>query len=193
MVSRSAPAPDMAPAGWGDPARRHGLPPHAARWLDREVGHGRPSSPVTPVVLPPSGLPADARAALVDAVGADHVLVDDGARLLRAAGRSYLDLVRLRSGRPGAAPDAVVLPADADEVAAVLRACSETASPSSPSAGAPAWSAGSLPCAAGTPPSSRSTCGGSTGWCRSTGSRSRRCSSPACAGRPPRRCWPSTG
>jgi alkyldihydroxyacetonephosphate synthase len=124
MPENPAPVQDMTPAGWGDPARRHGLPPHAARWLEREVGRGRPSTPAAGIELPAAALPPQAWHALVDAVGAEHVLTDDAARLLRAAGRSYLDLVRLRSGRLDAAPDAVVLPADADQVEAVLRACS---------------------------------------------------------------------
>ncbi|GHF97801.1 alkyldihydroxyacetonephosphate synthase [Amycolatopsis bullii] len=57
-------------------------------------------------------------------VGAENVLVDDPARLARATGLSYLDLLRRRS--PSAdfpVPDAVVLPADPDEVQAVLDAC----------------------------------------------------------------------
>ncbi|HEY3469821.1 MAG TPA: FAD-binding oxidoreductase [Amycolatopsis sp.] len=57
-------------------------------------------------------------------VGAENVLVDDAARLARATGLSYLDLLRRRS--PTAdfpVPDAVVLPAGPDEVQAVLEAC----------------------------------------------------------------------
>ncbi len=114
----------MALAGWGDPARRHGLPSHARRWLDREVGRGTPSLPCPDVNLPPSALPSAAREALAAVVGAEHLLDDDAARHERAAGRSYLDLLRLRAGRLDEAPDAVVLPADADQVEAVLRVCS---------------------------------------------------------------------
>ena len=40
-------------------------------------------------------------------------------------GRSYPDLVRIRSGDASSAPDAVVLPASADQVKAVLAACAE--------------------------------------------------------------------
>jgi alkyldihydroxyacetonephosphate synthase len=119
----------MTPAGWGDPARRAGLPPHAVRWLEREVGLGRPSrpSPTAAAALEPGRLGDTARAALVAAVGSGGVREDAETRLLHAAGRSYLDLLRLRSGSPADAPDAVVLPADADEVEAVLRACAEHA------------------------------------------------------------------
>ncbi|MGB8650790.1 MAG: FAD-binding oxidoreductase, partial [Mycobacteriales bacterium] len=114
---------DMVHAGWGDPARRTGLPAAAAKWLASQVGQGRPSTPVPlpEVTVPPSRLSAAQRAAL-EATGAT-VLVDDQARALRAAGRSYLDLLALRSGA-FSAPDAVVLPAR-DQVAAVLAVCRE--------------------------------------------------------------------
>ena len=108
----------MAAAGWGDPARRHGLPAHALRWLHREVGRGTPSLPRPDVALPPSALPSAAHEALAAAVDDEHLLLDDASRHERAAGRSYLDLLRLRAGRLDDAPDAVVLPADADRVAA---------------------------------------------------------------------------
>ena len=114
----------MTHAGWGDPARRTGLPPHATTWLHREIGAGRPSTPValTDVQLPGSTLDVSGLAAVV---GAEHVRTDDELRVRRAAGRSYLDLLRLRSGDLPAAPDAVVLPGSAAEVAAVLRWCSD--------------------------------------------------------------------
>jgi alkyldihydroxyacetonephosphate synthase len=125
LPDRAAPVQDMTPAGWGDPARRHGLPAHAAQWLAREIGRGTPSRPAEQVALPRPAVPTGVQDALAAVVGAEHVMTDDADRRVRTAGRSYLDLLRLRSGRPGSAPDAVVLPGDADEVEAVLRACSE--------------------------------------------------------------------
>ena len=65
------------------------------------------------------------RARLEAAVGAAHVRTDDGIRLLRAAGKSYLDLLALRAGDAGEAPDVVVAPGGAEEIAAVLAACAE--------------------------------------------------------------------
>lgn len=118
-------AADVNPTGWGDPARRPGLPPHAAAFLTDAVGDTSPTPQPGSPPLVPSALPAPVAAALRDAVGAEHVRVDDGARLLRAAGRSYLDLLRLRSGAPLEAPDAVLLPGSAQEVAAVLRLCAD--------------------------------------------------------------------
>jgi alkyldihydroxyacetonephosphate synthase len=76
----------------------------------------------TVVALPPSRMAGDALAALRDAVGAEHVRTDDAARAHHANGMSYLDLVRRAAGAP-APPDAVVLPAGAPEVHAVLDAC----------------------------------------------------------------------
>jgi alkyldihydroxyacetonephosphate synthase len=69
--------------------------------------------------LPAGRLSADQRAALA-ATGA-AVLLDDEARVRDAAGRSYLDLLALRSGAFDA-PDAVVEPT-AEQVGAVLAAC----------------------------------------------------------------------
>lgn len=110
-------------AGWGEAARRPGLPPHALAWLRREIGLGAASQPVplTDVRLSPPALPAPARAAL-EAVA--QLRDDDETRVRHAAGRSYLDLLHLRAGEV-VGPDAVVLPANADEVAAVLAVCVE--------------------------------------------------------------------
>lgn len=77
-----------------------------------------------PVEIPSPKLDESAVAALSKVVGAENVLVDDVARLARATGLSYLDLLRRRS--PSAdfpVPDAVVLPAGPDEVQAVLDVC----------------------------------------------------------------------
>src|SRR5215211_6139421 len=51
------------------------------------------------------------------------VLTGHEQRVRRAAGRGYPDLVRLRAGRLADAPDAVVLPGNAAEVARVLEIC----------------------------------------------------------------------
>src|SRR5687768_5145758 len=116
---------DLSPTGWGDPARRTGLPPHATAFLRDEVGSTRPTPASAPPPLRPSALPDAAAAALRGVVGTEHVLVDDDARLLRAAGRSYLDLLRLRGSEVVDAPDVVVLPGTAAEVAGVLRSCAD--------------------------------------------------------------------
>jgi alkyldihydroxyacetonephosphate synthase len=111
----------MVHAGWGDPARRPGLPDAAVRWLSDQVGDVTPSTPVPlgDVVLPASRLD-EAQVAALLATGA-QLAQDVPTRARAAAGRSYLDLLALRSGT-FPAPDAVVLPT-ADQVGAVLRAC----------------------------------------------------------------------
>ena len=58
-------------------------------------------------------------------VGPEHVRTDHRARLLRAGGKSTPDLLRRRSTDPQDAPDAVVFPADHDEVLGVLSYCAE--------------------------------------------------------------------
>jgi alkyldihydroxyacetonephosphate synthase len=120
-------AADLSPTGWGDPARRTGLPPHATGFLREELGAAAPTLPSGAPPLTPPRLPDAVAAALRQAVGPEHVLVDDAARLLRAAGRSYLDLLRLRGTEPLDAPDAVVLPGSAAEVAGVLQECVRSA------------------------------------------------------------------
>lgn len=77
------------------------------------------------VHIRPSALPADVSAALNEVVGSEHVHVDDAARLRRCGGKSTPDLLRRRAGDATGAPDAVVFPADHDQVDAVLRTCSE--------------------------------------------------------------------
>ena len=61
--------------------------------------------------------------ALIEAVGADAVFTSTEDRVRHATGCGYADLARLRGGRLDAAPDAVVLPADAGAVRRVLDVC----------------------------------------------------------------------
>ncbi|MEO8897474.1 MAG: FAD-binding oxidoreductase [Candidatus Dormibacter sp.] len=112
--------------GWGD--RQTDVPPGLAALLHDEVGvelgTRTPAPPRGSVLVPTSAL-ADAPllAELREICGTGAVRVDDDSRLVHAGGRSYLDLLRLRAADIGCAPDAVVLPADDAEIAAVLRAC----------------------------------------------------------------------
>ena len=62
------------------------------------------------VQLRPSALSTADRDALADIVGAENCGVDDDARLLRAGGKSTLDLLRRRDPGVQDAPDAVLLP-----------------------------------------------------------------------------------
>ncbi len=112
--------------GWGADGHAPVLPAHALGFLDEELGPGRRRAPpvaLQAVRLPASELPAPARRSLEDRVGRHGVRDDHACRVAHCAGRSYSDLLGLRSGRPQGAPDAVVFPADAEQVAAVLSVC----------------------------------------------------------------------
>jgi alkyldihydroxyacetonephosphate synthase len=92
--------------------------------LRSELGDAEPAERVSleQVAMPePGALPPE----IADAVGDAAVLDGREQRLRRAAGRGYPDLVRLRAGRIDHAPDAVVLPGSAAEVARVLEICSQ--------------------------------------------------------------------
>ena len=114
----------MAHAGWGDPVRRRGLPEPVVGWLADRVGRGTPGTPAPVAALPAPRL-TEAQLAALRETGAEVDLSDE-ARTARAAGRSYLDLLALRSGS-FPVPDAVVRPTSA-QVAAVLR-CGVTVVP----------------------------------------------------------------
>jgi alkyldihydroxyacetonephosphate synthase len=116
--------------GWGEDGHPVALPEPAQALLREELG-GDLSARHHPVALeevrlPEPRLPGSVRTRLETAVGADRVQQDRGARVAHAAGRSYADLLRLRSGDASSAPDAVVAPGTADEVRAVLGACAES-------------------------------------------------------------------
>jgi alkyldihydroxyacetonephosphate synthase len=125
----TAPESRMRWWGWGVDGHDAPLSRSAQALLAAEIGplSGEHRHPVAleDVRLPESVLPAAALEALVAAVGAEHVRDDRLARVTHAAGRGYHDLVRLRAGDASGAPEAVVYPADAEEVAAVLRVCAE--------------------------------------------------------------------
>jgi alkyldihydroxyacetonephosphate synthase len=111
--------------GWGPPGTVDPELPEAAEPLLAQLGAGRATPPVAleDVRLPESRL--DDVAPLVAVVGAEFVRDDRLARVSHAAGRSYLDLLALRAGDASNAPDAVVYPDDAEQVAALLRTCAQ--------------------------------------------------------------------
>ncbi len=119
----SAPRRDSKWWGWGDPATEPELDAAARGVLRERIGELRPSpraAELEDFELPPAEpLPQ----ALVDAVGEENVFTGSEDRVRHATGCGYADLARLRSGRLDAAPDAVLLPADADAVRRALDAC----------------------------------------------------------------------
>jgi alkyldihydroxyacetonephosphate synthase len=114
--------------GWGPDDGRPTLPPAGRQLLRRLLGAERAPTPrVEPAHarLPDPALTGRARERLERAIGAEHVSVDRLDRLAHARGKSYEDLVLLRAGEVGTAPDAVVRPKSHEEMAAVLEACAE--------------------------------------------------------------------
>jgi len=112
--------------GWGDPAHPPALGAHALQFLRETVGVApRPCPPVAlgAVHLEPSALSDRAATTLREIVGAKDVREDHGERVLHSAGKGYPDLVRLRAGQPEGAPDAVIRPADREQLQAVLDLC----------------------------------------------------------------------
>jgi alkyldihydroxyacetonephosphate synthase len=109
--------------GWGDPEIEPRLEGEALGVLRERLGplEAAPRAErLEDFELPPAQpLPP----ALVEAVGKGNVFASLEDRVRHAAGRGYADLVRLREGRLAAAPDAVLLPADADAVRRVLEVC----------------------------------------------------------------------
>jgi alkyldihydroxyacetonephosphate synthase len=112
----------MAWWGWGTPAATRELPAHAVEFLSERLGAApQPRLPVglEDVELPDPSLPE----AVLTGLG--PVRTDRAARIEHAAGKGYVDLVRLRGGDASRAPDAVLKPTDEEGVRRALRACAE--------------------------------------------------------------------
>jgi alkyldihydroxyacetonephosphate synthase len=111
---------------WGDPAAAKPLSDGIRTLLVQALGvEAIPGSDLEAdqVRLRPTALSAEDREALVAIVGDAHCISDDYGRLLRAGGKSTLDLLRRKDSGEQDAPDAVLLPADEDEIAEILEHC----------------------------------------------------------------------
>jgi alkyldihydroxyacetonephosphate synthase len=112
--------------GWGDPDRHDAVSPRALAALRSELGAGdrhTPAVSLEDVRLPEPALSEQARAWIVHAVGERWLREDRLERVTHAAGKSYPDLIRIRSGAADSAPDAVVYPGSTAEVKHVLEVC----------------------------------------------------------------------
>lgn len=116
--------------GWGLKSATFDLHGHDAEVWEFVAGViGVASLPRTPapdlakVELPAASLPDAVTPALVDALDESRVLGSNFERAFHAYGRSYPDMIQLRSGSLEVAPAAVVYPDNAAEVAAVLNIC----------------------------------------------------------------------
>ncbi|WP_240755800.1 FAD-binding oxidoreductase [Nocardioides iriomotensis] len=119
--------PDMHWARWGDPEAAQPLAASARGLVELAFGPAveRATTPLPDVRLPEPALDPALLGELVDLLGTDHVRTDHEARVRHTRGKSTPDLLRMRQGDGSDAPDAVVLPADHAEVAAVVSWCGE--------------------------------------------------------------------
>lgn len=110
--------------GWEDHSRPVEGYPVLWRYIQARLkitpSETRPVPPLDRVQIPPSLLSPDELLELEKLVGEGNLSAEHRDRVTHALGRSYKDLVRLRSGVLYRAPDAVLYPEDAAAVAAVL-------------------------------------------------------------------------
>jgi alkyldihydroxyacetonephosphate synthase len=120
--------PPMKWNAWGDPAAAKPLSDGIRALLKQALGVDGTTAPelaAEDVTLRPSALADADRDGLTAIVGADFCRVDNQGRLLRAGGKSTLDLLRRKDSGVQDAPDAVLLPRSDDEITAILQYCSE--------------------------------------------------------------------
>lgn len=128
--AKTGPAAGMVWDAWGSQAGHQPLSERIRGLLTQVFGVS--GNPVArrdegDVPLRESALTPARRAGLAEVVGAENVSADHRDRLRHAGGKSTPDLLRRRAEGPQDAPDAVVFPADHDEVFAVLAYCARHA------------------------------------------------------------------
>ena len=129
MVDNDAPnrlLPPMAWNAWGDPDAAKPLSDGIRGLLEQALGvkpAAIPAPGIDEVQLRPSALTDIHHDGLAAIVGADCLRTGDHERLLYAGGKSTPDLLRRKQTHQDA-PDAVLLPADEDQIVAVLAYCS---------------------------------------------------------------------
>jgi alkyldihydroxyacetonephosphate synthase len=109
--------------GWGDPAIVPELDAGARQVLRERIGELEPWPLAASLEGFPLPAPQPLPAALTEAVGAAAIFTAAEDRLRHATGCGYADLARLRSAQLDGAPDAVVMPADAEALHRVLDIC----------------------------------------------------------------------
>src|ERR1700750_1388459 len=117
--------------GWGWTAHKDTVAEREELWgwLAEQLGMpallATPARAIEDVRMPAPRLTLPIRTALIATLGQDRVRDDPYERAFHALGRSYYDLLRLRSGQLSAAPDAVLYPRSTNEVLALLAFASE--------------------------------------------------------------------
>lgn len=117
--------------GWGWSAHQDDLAAREDIWswlageLDMPTLLATPARPLEDLLLPETRLGEKDEALFAQILGADRVHRDRFERAFHALGRSYHDILRLRSGTLEAAPDLVLYPRSTSEVLALLALASE--------------------------------------------------------------------
>ncbi len=114
---------DMAHDAWGEPGAEPELSPAVLAMLRERLGDLEPSGrvPIGEIVLPAAQEPPSEVVAACG--GPARVSTAAADRIRHAGGKSYPDLIRMRSRSLDPAPDAVLAPPDADAVHATISAC----------------------------------------------------------------------
>jgi alkyldihydroxyacetonephosphate synthase len=120
--------PPMNWNAWGDPAEAKPLSDGIRSLLKQALGvEDTTTAELEPeqVRLRPSALSLADLDGLAAIVGTEYCGINDRARLLRAGGKSTLDLLRRKDSGVQDAPDAVLLPGDEEDVAEIIRYCAD--------------------------------------------------------------------
>jgi len=120
--------PPMNWNAWGDPAEAKPLSDGIRSLLKQALGvEDTTTAELEPeqVRLRPSTLSLADLDALAAIVGTEYCGINDRARLLRAGGKSTMDLLRRKDSGVQDAPDAVLLPGDEEDVAEIIRYCAD--------------------------------------------------------------------
>jgi alkyldihydroxyacetonephosphate synthase len=121
------PAPELSWWGWGDPALVPELADGVRSLLTQGLGVSGPLPErvaLTEIPLAPGRLAAGVVEQLGAVVGSDAIAADHDSRLRHTRGKSTPDLLRMRAGDGGGAPDLVLFPSTHDQVLELLRICS---------------------------------------------------------------------
>ncbi len=119
---------ELSWGGWGDPARAAPLPPGLLELLRGGLGIEAPTrapASISELELAPIRLGPGIREALVAIVGEPYARSDHEQRARHALGKSTVDLLALRAGKPVPAPDLVLFPHTHEQILAVLELCSQ--------------------------------------------------------------------
>jgi alkyldihydroxyacetonephosphate synthase len=109
--------------GWGDPAVEPAFDGEALAVLRERIGELEPWPLARALEEVELAAAQPLPRALVEAVGEENVFGGGEDRLRHATGRGYVDLARLRNGTLAAAPDAVVMPPDAEALRRAIEVC----------------------------------------------------------------------